>query len=245
MGGFILNIVKSIKNKKKINEFIDLINNQKKLYNDKENFYLFNSSYGEELINGAIKRSKKECNPYYVEYCYDLLKEWDNYGNLPKNISDLLENLINDSNYHIGIHRTGGYGMIEVDDIFSSELLHDIFQKGLYITGDLSSGVDHKGEIIHPNKNISPLNNMLEVVMLCKSSYKRSTGGVITAIPSKYVTSSYKIKDGCADKVYYKVDNQWTLKPEYLVGFVSQNEGNCKFYTKNEILNNYNKNKSK
>ena len=38
MGGFILNIVKSIKNKKKINEFIDLINNQKKLYNDKENF---------------------------------------------------------------------------------------------------------------------------------------------------------------------------------------------------------------
>ena len=54
-----MNIVKSIKNKKKINEFIDLINNQKKLYNDKENFYLFNSSYGEELINGAIERSKK------------------------------------------------------------------------------------------------------------------------------------------------------------------------------------------
>ena len=212
-----MGIVENIKNKKRINKIIDLTNNQKKLYNDKKNFYLFNSNYGEKLINGAIERSKKECNLYYVEYCYDLLKEWDNYGNMPKNISDLLEKLINNPNYHIGIHRTG----------------------------DLSSGVDHKGEIIQPNKNISPLNNMLEVVMLCKSSYKRSTGGVITAIPSKYVTSSYKIKDGCADKVYYKVDNQWTLKPEYLVGFVSQKEGDCKFYSKNEILNNYNKNKCK
>lgn len=223
----------------KIQEIIKEIEAAKEKAKVATNFQLINSDYGETFLSKCAKRSIEEKNSFHIDSAYQILNSWDNYGDMSEELGNWLEKLINKEDIQVGIHRTGGYGMIDPDDIYDSSLLYDIFDKGLYITGDIGSGVDHKGQIIPPNKNISPLNNILDGVMYAKNSYKHSTGGVITAIPSEYVTASYDLKKGAEQEIYTKVDNQWTLKPEYLVGFIAQDEGVCTFYSKEDILTNY------
>lgn len=224
---------------KKIQEIIKELEASKENKKVSESFQLMDSKYGESLLTGTIKRSIEEKNSFYIDYAYHLLTDWDNYGNMPKELGEWLEKLVNKEGVQVGIHRTGGYGMIDPNDVYKSSDLYNIFDKGLYITGDIGSGVDHKGDVIPPNKNITPLNNILEVIMFAKSQYKYSTGGVITVIPSEYVTASYSLKANAEQEIYTKVDNQWTLKPEYLVGFIAQDNGVCTFYSKEDILKNY------
>lgn len=223
----------------KIQKIIEEIQEAKEKSKTSKSFQLINSDYGNNFLINTMNRSIEEKNSFYVESIYQMLTSWDNYGDMSLELGKWLEQLISKEDIQIGIHRTGGYGMIDPNEVYNSSILYDIFDKGLYITGDISSGVDHKGEIIQPNKNISPLNNILEGIMYAKSSYKHSTGGIITSIPSEYVTESYSLKDGAEEKIYTKVDNQWTLKPEYLVGFIAQDKGVCTFYSKEDILTNY------
>ena len=224
---------------KKIQEIMKQIEMAREKATVSESFQLIKSKYGEAFVKDYINRSIEEKKSFYADYAYQLLTSWDSYGNMSIELGEWLEALISKEDVQVGIHRTGGYGMIDPNDVFASSELYDIFNKGLYITGDIGSGVNHKGQIIPPNKNISPLNNILEAVMFAKSSYKYSTGGVITAIPSEYVTASYSLKKGAEEEIYTKVDNQWTLKPEYLVGFIAQDQGVCTFYSKEDILTNY------
>lgn len=223
----------------KIQEIIKEIEDAKEQAKVATDFKVINSDYGETFLANSAKRSIEEKNSFYIDSAYQILTSWDHYGNMSVELGKWLEKLINQEDIQVGIHRTGGYGMIDPNDVYDSSILYDIFNKGLYITGDIGSGVDHKGQIIPPNKNISPLNNILDGVMYTKNAYKHSTGGVITAIPSEYVTASYDLKKGAEQEIYTKVDNQWTLKPEYLVGFIAQDKGVCTFYSKEEILSNY------
>lgn len=224
---------------KKIQEIIKEIEDAKEKAKASKSFQLINSDYGEIFLTNSTNRSIEEKNSFHIDSAYQILTSWDNYGDMSEELGQWLEKLIDKEDTQVGIHRTGGYGMIDPNDVYDSSILYDIFDKGLYITGDIGSGVDHKGQIIPPNKNISPLNNILDGVMYAKNSYKYSTGGVITAIPSEYVTASYDLKKGAEQEIYTKVDNQWTLKPEYLVGFIAQDKGVCTFYSKEDILTNY------
>lgn len=233
---------KKRKELKRIQEILKSVQELEEKSKTSSSFCLINTKFAKDSLAKATLNSIDKKNSFSIDYTYELIKGWDEYGDMPQEVGLLLEKLIQDENYIIGIHRTGGYGMIDLSDIYKSDILHSIFSKGLYMTGDLSSGVDHKGKMINPNKNISPLNNILEAVMYCKSSYKGSTGGVITKIPKEYVTPSYSLKAEHGQDIYEQVDNMWTLKPEYLVGFVSQEKGVCKFYSKEEILTNYKSN---
>lgn len=237
-----IEFLKKRKELKKIKEILKRIQELEEKSKTATSFRLINTKFVKDSLAKATQNSIDNKNSFSIDYTYKIIKQWDEYGDMPQEVGDLLEELIQDENYVIGIHRTGGYGMIDVEDIYRSDMLHSIFSKGLYMTGDLSTGVDHQGQMLNPNKNISPLNNIIEAVMYCKSSYKDSTGGVITKIPKEYVTTSYSLKAEHGQDIYEKVDNQWTLKPKYLVGFVSQEKGVCKFYSKEEILTNYKSN---
>ena len=232
----ILNYFKYKKELTKIKECLKKLEEYKKKSLVSDEYLLINTKYCEKTLNEITEKAIKKKDSSMIDFYCQLIQEWDNYGKIPLDLGKRMESLINDENLEIGIHRTGGYGMIDPDCIESSEVLYSIFKDGLFITGDLFSGVDHRGEVIQPNKNISPLLNIIEFVIFAKTSYKYSTGGVVTAIPKEYVTSSYEVKDGCEKKLFINVDGQWTLKPEFLIGFITQKKGICNFYTKEEVL---------
>lgn len=232
----VMEIFKKKKELKKIKELAQKIEDRRQKALVSNRFSVMATEYARQTIKGIMDKALETKDSSSLEYFYELVSDWDDYGNMPIEVGTKLNELIDNPDINVGIHRTGGYGMINFDAVYSSKQLYNIFQNGLYITGDLSSGVDHKGEAVPPNKNISPINNILEAIILGKSSYKSSTGGIITAIPSEYVTNTYTIKKGHESDIYTKVDNQWALKPEYLVGFLAQRDGICKFYTKEEIL---------
>ncbi len=224
---------------KRIREIISKIDEKSEMAKTSDKFSLINTECGKNMLKNAMVTSMDKKDSFNLECIYNLLTGWDEIGYMPRKLGEWLENLINSEDIEVGIHRTGGYEMIDPDNIYTSRTLYDIFSNGLYITGHISSGVDHNGKIVSLDKNISPLNNILDGVVLSKSSYKNSTGGVIIAIPKAYVTPTYELKAGHESDVYTTVDNQLTLKPKYLVGFIAQKDGVCKFYTKDDILNNY------
>lgn len=240
-----LKIIKNKQELKRIKEILLQLEQRKTKTALQDGFYLINTLEVNQIIEKVSRKSFEEKNSFPIESICAIITTWDDYGYISTDLGEKIENMLKQDNIILGIHRTRACDSNEKKSIYSSKMLHSILEEGLYITGDISSGVDHKGEVISPNKNISPINSILEAVMYLKSSYKSSNGGIITAIPKEFVTNSYNIKPGHQSDIYYKLENQWTLKPEYIVGYVSQENGVCDFYSKEEVLKNYNINKSK
>lgn len=209
----------------------DIQKYQDEVAKDDENFYLMNSKYGKEIFS-------KLKNPESFEYFYNVFKTYDDKGSIPKDLAEMIEKKIEDPNVVLGIHRTGD-GIINPDDIYSSSVLNNILQEGINITGDMSSSAFSKN-VIPPNKNISPINDMLHAVIFLKNPYKNSTGGILVELPVEAVDKDLYLKEGGDDIIYKKGIINDSLKPEYILGFVSQKDGICKYSTREEILKNYN-----
>ena len=165
----------------------------------------------------------------------DICKGWDECGvDMPAELGESLEMFINDPDYWIGVHRSGWIdgAAFEHDDILQS-----IMEDGLINLGDSSSGAIRKNSAV--SKTLSHCNNMLNTTIYLKSSYKGSTGAVLVAIPSKYLTDDGDIKPGFESAVYdYDKNGMSRIKPEFMMGFV-QNLGpghKLEFKTRDEIL---------
>ena len=75
------------------------------------------------------------------EYFFNIAKNYDNYGYMKEELGEELENLFNDEDYVIGLHRTGE---TPIDD----EILKSIFNKGLINNGhSMSYGADKSNYI--------------------------------------------------------------------------------------------------
>ena len=101
--------------------------------------------------------------------------------------------------------------------------------------GDASSGA-HIDGLIQPKKTISMISSMLNTVILLKTHYKDSKGAIITVFPSEFVNLEGEIISDKSDVYYLTEDKTLTIKPEYLVGFISENNGVCEFYPKESFI---------
>lgn len=223
---------KELQKIKLIMEKIKEIQNQ-----NSNNYSLFNSKYGKEAISKVLDASMKNCDSSKLEFEYSLFEGWDKRGFMSKELGDFLESLIEDENYQVGIHRVGGAATIDPNNVLNNDLVYNICSKGLYLTG-------HTGAPIKDGKNplylnISPLNNILQAVQFSKAPYKGSRGGFIIAMPSKYVDKELNIKDGHEFDLCDYVDDTWTLDLKYIVGYISQDDGVCNFYTRVELMLQY------
>jgi len=136
-----------------------------------------------------------------------------------KNISYLLD-VFSDPDFEVGIHRTGGY--IKGDEIKS---------KGLYLTGDLSSGyvnsIENEDIKTSLERNVSFYtgNPGLAVAQVCSGghykNYMKSEQSdiMLISIPKRDVESEALTKDF----VKYDDGTQPTLDPKYVLGYVTVN----------------------
>lgn len=234
---------KKAKNLEKIRSIMEKIKKEQTDSQKTKNFSIFNSKYGKEMIDSSLERSMKDYDSNSLETSYQLLHSWDAKGFMSEDLGNYLESLIDDEKYQIGIHRVSKVVCPDPHDIHQNDTLYSICSKGLYLTGHSSSGGYLSNGKNPLYLNISPINNLLHAVEFAKSSYKGSTGGFIIALPSEYVDKELNIKNGHENDLCGYVDGEWALDPKYIVGYISQDEGVCNFFTRAEIMYEYEKNK--
>lgn len=183
------------------------------------NYYLFASDFAKKILNAS------QVNQGAYDYMTDLIESWDKDILIPYEIGKMIEDYVNNPNYFIGIHRTPIYQ--DEEHIHEDKRLNSIFNQGLRNYGDLSSGAYRK-EYIEVNKTVSPIDSMLTAVTCLKTSYKGSNGGVLVTIPSKFVDKDGYIIPGHEQDVYIDTGECYSIKPEFLLGYVSCNSKNNK-----------------
>ena len=188
------------------------------------------TEYARKCLDQGIQKYFEDHDMFTLKYFMDLFHSWDESGYIPKNVGKYLEALMKDDRFVVGIHRTS---VVE-----SPSILQDIFSDGLTMTGDLSSGVDERGQIIHPSKHILPIRDEMDIVVNLKTDYRSAVGGIIVAIPKEYVDENMRLQKGQAESIYNITEEGYCkLKPEYLLGYVVQENKECTFYSKNQIQN--------
>ena len=170
---------------------------------------------------------------------YDVFKiyqSWDDYGYLSKNTGLFYEELLADKNNYVGVHRSDSIG--QFSDVFEDKVLEDVFTNGLRNDGAVwKNGIVHEG-FNEPKETIDPCHKILDLVMFSKGS--RTPGdkvSIITSIPREYVNEAYEIINNSGYKLYnINSGNLLNLKPEFIVGFIYREKGNCTFYTKEDYM---------
>ncbi len=210
-------------------ELINKLDYYKKLSKHDGQYYLLGTDSVRQKLLDARGTSEGR------KYLLSLYQEWDDYGSIPLRLGIYLETLINNENISLGIHRISSYSLIDNTDVYHNPLLHNIFTDGLKNNGDLSSGVITSG-IVQPSKTVSFFGSMLDVVIHVKTSYKGSKGGILVACPSSLVDRDGYIIDGKEKDVYNVVDNAVYLKPDFLLGYIAQDNGVCTYYSKDSFV---------
>lgn len=206
----------------KKNKLLKEIDNYIKEYDKKNLYTLFESEYGRNII----KKSKKYEN---IEYLYDLFKTWDEEINLPKELGKEFEKLITDEDLTIGVHRTCIY-----PDIFSDVKTKSMLTDGIRNYGDLSSGSVRKYPDV--SKTVSMIDNILNMLIMLKSSYKNSTGSFLLAFPKRFLNNEGDVNENNRDKIYNLIDDVSYIKPEYILGYVDNSYGVMNFLSREQIL---------
>lgn len=167
---------------------------------------------------------------------------WDKKVNIdmPMELGRMIESYVSDPNYQFGVHRSNAIDGAEYE---TDEILQSIMENGLMNLGDASSGAFRKDPSLE--KTVSFCDNMLNAIINIKGSYKGSTGAILVAVPSEYLTQSHRAVPGHENTIYNHNNAGYSyLKPEFILGFV-QNLGQnstLKFTSRQELLSNYRKN---
>ncbi|MBO7664817.1 hypothetical protein J6S46_03115, partial [Candidatus Saccharibacteria bacterium] len=148
---------------------------------------------------------------------------------------ELMEHYIDSPNYRFGVHRSNS---INGEKPETDAVLNNIMREGLVVLGDASSGSVRNNA--DPEKTVSFCKNILNAVILTKSSRQGSTGAVLVAIPSEYVNEEGELLPGKAENVYnYNEIGNPYIKPEYILGFAPNLGKNTTvdFISRQELLN--------
>lgn len=217
------NIFKVLKERITINR--DIANLQRE-GRERGLYYISNTNYGQERLT----HKKADVR----ETFYGIIGDTDRYGAMSIELGNMLEELIDDPTIRVGIHRTYLY---DVHNVVNNVMLQSILSEGLKNMGDLmSSGVENRGTI-DPFKTVSICNNIFDAVAMIKTSYKRPTNcSVLIAFPAEYVNEDGELT-GPEESIYTR-DDSGTLhiKPEFQLGVITQEDGICNYFPKEEIL---------
>ena len=147
------------------------------------------------------------------EFIYELSHKYDNYGFMPQQLGEELEELFESKDYLIGIHRTG-YTLI------NDKILKDIFEKGLICNGHAMLGANVGKNDIETTISLFGDFPILVGQLKLAYEYKLSKGSIIVKIPKSYLGKA----DGEIKPIYYIDDNILKLLPEFIYGYVPVND---------------------
>ena len=165
-----------------------------------------------------------------MEIVYDILSGWDKECKIPKDVGEFLNQISNDPENAVAIHRTHMYEE-------SNVLIEKIAKEGLINNGHImSSGAG--GGIPSLSLTLSPLVGMTGFINLV-GSYKNNNLTVIYSFPTNLVDKeTLEFKNDDAIKQVYDFKNRVYIKPEYIVGAIVKGKNGelDKFLTHDEML---------
>lgn len=205
-----------------------IINNKierhKELFDNQNAYTILESNYFKNLFSKI--KDYKTLNEFV-----DSFISWDKEVTIPKETGKYLEDLVENKNLKIGIHRTRVY-----PDIYSDDVTRNILENGLRNYGDMNSGSIRKRPDL--TKTMVLTLNLYNLLITIKNSYNGSTGAFIFAFPSDIIDDEGTITKENTDLIYNEKDN---IKPEYLLGYLDNSYGVMNFITKENLIKEINK----
>lgn len=178
------------------------IKTKKELLKDNKNLLT-----NKQLLNTEIDNYNKKVRFEYLKSigytCSSFQVMGEVHGTMSDDMRDYLDELLNEDNVLIGIHRVGSY--------FNQNDLDDIFEDGLKMTGHLGGAVSTSTEL---GQNVSyyESNKIIETELMYANLYKDSVGSILIKIPDSVLESGEDIFlfDGTTNR----------LNPKYIIGYV-------------------------
>lgn len=178
------------------------IKTKKELLKDNKNLLT-----NKELLNKEIDDYKKRERYKYLKsigyVCSSFQVMGEANGTMSDDMRDYLDELLNEDNVLIGIHRVGSY--------FNQNDLNDIFENGLKMTGHLGGAVSTSTELGH-NVSYYESNKTIETELMYANLFKDSVGSILIKIPDSVLESGEDIF------VFDGIGNR--LNPKYIIGYV-------------------------
>ena len=192
-------------------------------------YYLKGSPYMLEII-------EKYPNPemiedFFLAHCNRLdSKE----PAIPLEIGQKIEALTKDSSIRLGMHRSDS---IIGEDYLSSSTLHSIMEEGLINNGAAMQGLISPR--VEPNQSLRNTDDMITAFSVIKNSFRGSQGAILVGLPRELINSQFEVINQEDEKIY-DVDTYGIkhIKPEFIIGYISTYNGEVKFYSREEILQN-------
>ena len=179
-----------------------LLMENKQLMTDDKLYLKEVEKYKEILRREYLQKLGLSCNSFEV------LGNPGN-GSISDTMNQYLDNLLSEDNVLIGIHRVGRY--------FSKEIMNDIFNNGLKITGHFDGTVVTPRELSN-NVSYYPNNHTIKKELVYANAYKSSVGSILIRIPDK------KLEEN--NDILLNVNNEIRLNPKYIIGYVPLYENN-------------------
>ena len=196
-----------------------------------DTFYLAGSSYIEDMIQ---EKYPPEIINIFLKRCQRIDKL---SPRIPLELGKKLIELTKDKSTYLGVHRSDSIKENPLED----PILEEIIQKGLINNGAAMQGVVNESPP-YPSQTLSPGNDIMMLCGALKSSYRGSMGAVLVALPRDIVNCELDFQRGVdSHSIYHKDGYIYSFKPEYTVGFISSKDDTCKYYSKEELLDYYQK----
>lgn len=154
---------------------------------------------------------------------------------IPLEVGEMLEEMNQDPNTVIGMHRS--YAV--QSDPFEDDTLHEIMRDGLINNGAAMQGMVSLSPP-YPAQTISSATDMMNACFLLKTSFRGSKGAVLLRFPKDVVTFSMDFqREADPFAIYEKRGNIYYIKPEFIVGYIDTRDGKCQYHTREELLVQY------
>lgn len=186
------------------------IKTKKKLLYENKNLLLNKELFLKEQEKARIKEEKNQKAKERFNYLKSIGYTCDSFlcfkqkkGYVSAKLQKELDELVNEENVLIGIHRVGQF--------FNENIKQDIFDNGLIMTGHLNSGAVGQ---VNLGLNISyyPDNSQIINQLIYANAYKNSTGSILVRIPDSVLENPTDL--------YIYNGSQARLNPKYIVGYV-------------------------
>ena len=187
-----------------------------------------------DFANGLIKKLEADAS-LTVKPTLEKVKEtfWLNFSKIAEqtyfesNTLKYLDDLVKDENMVVAIHKTGSASSDAIKNIMDEGLyVHGANLQGITQTGNAFPGVSKTATVISDKKGLA---ESLQSFYISPSDFsgKGSRNSIIVAYPKGLSESD----------VVQKVDGVWSIKPEYIVGYVPAGESGEKVAVEGIIRN--------
>ncbi len=217
--------------RKEFKALIEKISEEIKNIKNDGQYHILNTNFAKKILQHCINNN----NLYGLNFYYQMYHTIDTIEPIiPLEVGKKMEQIINNPNYDIGIHRTGDYQNINEGNIYKATSINDILNNGLKNYGDLSSGANTNKNKIPPYKTIKKIVSIEDIMLSIKSTYKGNIG-IILAFPKGMLNEEFEIIPGNETKIYNLNEDYPIIKPEYIIGLVIQDRGMCIYHSKEQF----------